>query len=422
MASIQSPIIFVYFLPFVVPSLMKTPLLILLLSASSLVAGDWPNWHGPNFDGVSEETDWDSEKIEDIAWKAETGIGFASVSVSNGRLYTLGHNGEKKVGGMETVYCLDAATGKEIWKDSYDAQLLPKLHEGGPASTPTAHGGNVYTLSKDGRLICYTAEDGKRNWERNLLKESDMEKPAEWGFAGSPLIVGDNVVAEAAQTIAFSKDTGEVVWKSKRYKPAYGTPRAFSFEDKTYLAVIKTDGLVILDAADGKTIAFEEWKTRFSTNANTPIVRGDQIFISTGYGRGCALYKFTGTALEQVYTNKEMSNHMSNCVLVGDYLYGFDGNTHGIGKRQVKCMEFATGKEIWAEGGFGVGAISAAGDRLIILSEKGELTIAKASPDGFDAIHRAQVSSGRHWNVPVLANGFIYVRNADGRLTAIEVK
>jgi outer membrane protein assembly factor BamB len=412
----------VYFLPFVVHFLMLKFLFILLASPSLLVASDWPNWHGPNHDGVSEETDWDPEKIENIAWKSETGIGFSSVSVRAGHLFTMGHNGEKKTGGQETVYCLDAATGKEIWKDSYDAKLLPNLHEGGPASTPTLHGEYLYTLSKDGRFICYSAKDGKRKWEHDLLKESAMEKPAEWGFASAPLIVGDNVIVEAAQTIAFHKDTGEVLWKSKRYKPAYGTPIAFQFKEKTYLATIKTDGLVILNADDGKTVAFEEWKTSFSTNANTPIIRGDQIFISTGYGRGCALFKFTGSTLEKIYTTKVMSNHMSNGVLIGDHLYGFDGNTHGVRKRQLKCMEFSTGKEKWAEGGFGVGAISAAGDRLIILSEKGELVIAKATPEKFDSISRAQVSSGRHWNVPVLANGFIYVRNAAGRLTAVSVK
>ena len=249
------------------------------LIAASLIgqsnADDWPNWHGPNRDGVSSETAWSSDKIDNQTWTAEVGIGFASVSVSDGRLYTLGHNGKKRDGGEETIYCLDAKTGKEIWKVSYSAQLLPNLHEGGPSATPTIHQKKLYTLSKDGRLRCSNAASGDKLWERNLLEESAMEAPAEWGFCSSPLIIGNDVVVEAAQTIAFNKDTGEPTWKSKSYRPAYGTPTAFEFKGKTCLATIKTDGLVILDASNGKTLAFQEWKTRFSTNANTPIVRGD---------------------------------------------------------------------------------------------------------------------------------------------------
>ena len=249
-----------------------------------------------------------------------------------------------------------------------------------------------------------------------------MEEPAEWGFASSALIVGDHVIVEAAQTLAFNKTDGTPAWKSERYQPAYGSPTPFEFAGRALLATIKTDGLVILDAATGKTLAFEEWETRFNTNANTPIIRGDQIFISTGYQRGCALYRFTGDALEAIYTNRAMSNHMANCVLVGGQLYGFDGNTHTGQTRLLKCLDFNTGDERWAQAGLGIGAIGAAGGRLIILSEKGELVIAEADPEKFAPLKRAQVSSGRHWNVPVIANGFIYVRNAAGKLTAIDVR
>ncbi|MGI9244729.1 MAG: PQQ-binding-like beta-propeller repeat protein [Verrucomicrobiales bacterium] len=397
--------------------------LLLVLSATTqlTLADDWPNWHGPRHDGVSEEADWDPAKIDQVAWTAEVGIGFASVAVSGGRLYTLGHNGDKGAAGEETIYCLDAKTGKEIWSTSYAARLLPNLHEGGPASTPTVDGSMLYTLSKDGRLLCSDAGTGKRRWQRQLLEESEMDEPAEWGFASSPLIMGERVIVEAAHTLAFDKSNGAPAWKSERYQPAYGTPAPFTAGGKDFLATIKNDGLVILGAADGKTHAFEEWKTRFSTNANTPIVRGDQLFISTGYGRGCALYKFSDDSLEPVYTSKNMSNHMSNCVLVGDHLYGFDGNTHTGHTRVLKCLEFSTGDERWSQPGLGIGALCAAGDRLIILSEKGELIIAGANPEKFAPIQRAQASSGRHWNVPVISNGFIYVRNAAGRLTAIDV-
>ena len=395
--------------------------LILSTAARLACADDWPNWRGPRYDGISRESEWDPRKIDQITWTAEVGTGFASVAVCDGRLYTLGHSGDRGGAGEETIYCLDAKTGKEIWATSYKAKLLPNLHEGGPASTPTVDGENLYTLSKDGRLLCSDARSGKRRWQRQLLEESAMDEPAEWGFASSPLILGELVIVEAAQTLAFDKEDGAPVWKSERYRPAYGTPTPFKAGARQCLATVKTDGLVILDAADGTTLASEDWETRFSTNANTPIIRGDQIFISTGYGRGCALFRYTGESLEPVYSSKNISNHMAGCVLVGGQLYGFDGNTHTGQTRLLKCLDFSTGEERWAQAGLGIGALCAAGDRLVILSEKGELIIAEASPEKFSPLHRAQVSSGRHWNVPVIANGFIYVRNAAGRLTAIKV-
>ena len=391
---------------------------LLLIAAHQSLAGDWPNWRGPNLDGVSKETGWDPEKIDSPAWTAEVGIGFASVAVSDGRLYTLGHDGTRGKSGKETVFCLNAKTGKKIWTKTYEAELLPRLHEGGPAATPTVHDGRVYTLSKNGRLLCHSAKDGKRHWERNLLVESKMDRPAEWGFASSPLILGETLIVEADQTLAFHKDTGKPQWKSKAYKAAYGSPTAFTHKGNPCLATVKNDGLVILDARNGKTLAFEKWKTRFSTNANTPIVRGDKIFISTGYQRGCGLFQFTGARLKEIYTSENMSTHMSNCVLLGDYLYGFDGNTHTGRTRRLRCIELATGKVQWSESGLGIGAVCAAGNRLIVLSEKGEIVVATATPKSFQPSVRAQASSGRHWNVPVLANGFLYIRNAAGRLSA----
>ena len=113
---------------------------------------------------------------------------------------------------------------------------------------------------------------------------------------------------------------------------------------------------------------------------------------------------------------------MSNCILIGDHLYGFDGNTHTGQTRQLRCIRLADGEVCWSQSGLGIGALGAAGDRLIVLSEKGELIIAEANPQKFAPISRAQVSSGRHWNVPVIADGMIYVRNAAGKLSAIDVK
>lgn len=387
---------------------------------SSLDAADWPNWQGPNYNGISSETEWDPDKIGNVIWKAQVGVGFAGVSVSKGRLYTLGHDGKRR-DGSETVYCFDAKNGKEIWSDTYKAELLPRLHEGGPAATPTVHLGKVYSLGKDGKFKSYNAKDGKKLWERDLLKDSAMQKPAEWGFAGSPLIVGEMIVVEAAHTIAYSLREGEIIWKSERFKPAYASPVLFNFGGKDLLITLKTEGLVILEASTGKTVTINEWKTRFSTNATTPMVIDNKVFISTGYGRGCGLYNFDGKRLKEVYSNKAISNHMANCVVIDKHLYGISGNTHGAEKKELVCMEFETGKVKWKEGGFGCGTVTAADGKLIVFSERGELAVGVASPKKFESLAREQVNRGRCWTVPVLSNGIIYTRNASGNLVAVGV-
>ena len=134
-----------------------------LTIGSSLAADDWPRWHGPEGTGISTEKGWKAN-LEKVAWKAKLGVGFSAVSVADGRLFTMGHDGRKR-GGKETVWCLDAASGKEIWKDSYEAAIVDYLHEGGPCATPTVDGKTVYTISKDGRLNAYLAESGNILWK-----------------------------------------------------------------------------------------------------------------------------------------------------------------------------------------------------------------------------------------------------------------
>ncbi|MDA0840106.1 MAG: PQQ-binding-like beta-propeller repeat protein [Planctomycetota bacterium] len=391
-----------------------------LLAHSDLHSDDWPNWLGPSHNGVSKETGWSTQSGETL-WEKQLGIGFSAVSVSNSRLYTLGHDGRRQ-GGNETFFCLEAATGKEIWKHTYPAQLVNNLHEGGPAASPTVDGGMVYGLSKDGKLTCYEAATGKQFWNRNLLTDDDMPVP-EWGFAGSPLVLGDKLIVEASSTFALNKTSGEILWKSARHKPAYGSPAAFEQDGRPFVATLKTDGLVVLNAETGKTLAFTPWLTRFRTSSTTPLIVNGRIFISTGYNRGCALFELGGALLKQIYTNQNFCNHMNNSVHHDGYLYGFDGNTHMAGPKDLVCLNFATGKEIWRhEQSLKVGSLMSADGKLIILSETGELVIATASHEGFSPLSRKEVLDGRCWTMPVLANGRIYCRNAAGRLVCIDME
>jgi outer membrane protein assembly factor BamB len=143
-----------------------------------------------------------------------------------------------------------------------------------------------------------------------------MKRPPEWGFAASPYILGDQLIIEAGATYSLNKKNGQVIWKSKTYRPAYGTPTIFKPNGKPMIAVLKTDGLVLLDPTNGKTLAFVKWETSYRTNASTPIVQGDKLFISTGYQRGCALFQWKDNSLIKIYENKVLSTHMNHAILV----------------------------------------------------------------------------------------------------------
>ena len=392
-----------------------------LISLLNLTASDWSKWLGPNGNGTSYESKWKSS-VNDPIWKSKVGVGFSAVSVSNGKLYTIGHDG-KKTGGQETVYCLNAENGKSIWTHTYNAPLLDYLHEGGPCSTPTVDGSTLYTISKHGLLHSYKANDGKVIWKKDMMKVAGMKKPPEWGFAASPVVLGNQLIIEAGATYSFDKKTGELNWKSKPYRPAYGTPILFQPNNKSIIAVLKTDGLVLLDYNNGKTLAFENWETSYRTNASTPIIQGNRIFISTGYQRGCALFEWKYGKLKKLYENKVISTHMNHAILLDGFLYGFDGNVHMAGKKDFVCMEFETGKEKWrvTDRGLMVGSLIAAGKRLIILGQRGELVFAMSNPEKFEEINRYQAIGGRCWTMPVLANGKLYLRNARGDLFCINL-
>jgi outer membrane protein assembly factor BamB len=399
----------------------KFSYLSLILFYSHLSAGDWPGWLGPDGTGVSRESGW-KNNLEEQAWKAKVGVGFSTVSVADGRLYTMGHDGRKS-GGKETVYCLDAKTGKPIWTHSYPAPLIDYLHEGGPCATPTVDGSIVYALSKHGVLHAFKTEDGTVLWKKEMMKEAGMRKPPEWGFAASPYLVGDMLLIEAGATFALNKKTGETKWESRPYRAAYGSPTSFKEGKYELIAVLKTDGLVIFDSANGKTLAFEKWETSYRTNSTTPVVKGDKIFISTGYKRGCALFKWGKGKLSKIYENRNLSTHMNNAIPVGDFLYGFDGNVHMAGPKDFVCIRFSTGEVQWRskDAGLMVGSLIVAGDRIIALGQRGELAIAQVDPKKFSPVAREQVIGGRCWTSPVLANGLLYLRNARGDLICLDL-
>jgi outer membrane protein assembly factor BamB len=382
------------------------------------LADDWPQWRGPNRDGVSREKGWTADWPREgpkLLWKTSVGTGFSSMAVSIGRLYTMGNTDN-----TDTVYCLDAETGAVVWKHSYPCSLVAVRHEGGPGATPTVEGGRVYTLSREGQVFCFEAATGKILWQTEVPEEAGSWRPF-YGFTSSPLVLGDLVILNAGPTgLAFRKTTGEIVWRSGR-KPS-GYAAAVPFQAGTAVALFTPHELVAVRVDNGKALWRHPWATRWDLNIADPVVVGDKLLISSGYDRGSALLRLDGGEPKPVWENQELRSHFSTPVLFDGHLYGFDGNTHSLADCSLKCLDAGTGAVKWKATELQIGALIVADGKLIALDHRGELFVAPASPSAFQPLARAHVLGGKCWTAPVLANGRLYARNAQGNAVCLDVR
>ena len=394
--------------------ILSTAALLALAAFGTVTAsgGDWPRWRGPELNGISPEKGWQAQWPAEgpkQLWKASVGTGFSSFSVSEGRVYTMGN-----ATNTDSTFCLDARTGKVIWRHSYPCALDAKNFEGGPCATPTVADGRVYTHSRKGDTFCLDAAKGTVIWSKNLNKEAGLEIPA-WGSAGSVLIEGKLAVLNMGSAgVALDKESGKVVWVSDKTAGAYATPVPVAIGGERFVAIATRQSLALVKLADGKEAWSYPWKTSYDVNAADPIVAGDKIFISSGYNHGGALLKVTAQGAEKVWENKNMRNHFNSCVLWEGHLYGPDDGG-------LRCLAFDTGELKWTYREFGKGSLMVADGKLVGLSEKGELIIAQAAPAAFEPIARAKVLTGKCWTTPVLANGRIYCRNAVGDVVCLDV-
>lgn len=381
-------------------------------------AADWPNWRGPNHNGISAETGWLTEWPKDgppVLWKARVGTGFSSMAVAGGRVFTLG-NGNN----TDTVWCLDAVTGQVLWKHGYESDLGDKYFEGGPGSTPTVDGSRVYTLSRWGDVFAFAAATGKILWSKNVTKETGARVPG-WGFTGSPLVVEKLLILNVGDGgLALDKNSGEIVWKSGDNNAGYSTPLPLRRGDNWFALLGNESSYYAVELRTGKPAWRVRWLTEYGVNAADPVVQGEQVFISSGYGKGATVVRPGKGDPETVWKSKVLRTQMNPAVLLDGHLYGIDGDT--TDKAVLKCVEFATGAEKWAQKGIGSGGATAADGKLIVLSDRGELLVAPAQPSGFTPVARAQVLGGKCWTVPVLADGRIYCRNARGDLVCVAVR
>lgn len=391
-----------------------------LLLCLPALATDWPSWRGPNRDGITPETNWSHEWPSDgpaRVWKASVGTGFASMVVADGRLFTLGWDTDRDV-----VLCLDAATGRTNWSFSYPEALANKMYEGGPNSTPLVAGDRLFTASKTGNLHCFEAATGKLLWNRNLKRDIDA-KLSDWGVSGAPVLADSQtlLINYGPHGVALDPATGKLLWESGTKKDmSFAAPVVTRLGDSPAALFIMSEALVAVEPKTGKALWQSKFGQGYRTHCSDPVVSGDLVFISSGDDGG-ELLRVSAKSAERVWKNKNLSTFTGTAVLIGGHLYGHETAGYKTANQQLRCVDFATGEVKWGEGGFGQGSLIAAGDRLLVLSEKGELSVVRANPAKFELLARTQAIGGKCWTAPVLANGRIYVRNAKGDLACFDV-
>ena len=380
---------------------------------------DWLHYRGPSATGASLEKGVSAKFPLDgprVAWKANVGIGTSSVTVSGDRAYTMGNTKDH-----DQVFCFDVKTGAEIWKHEYPLDRDKRMFEGGTAATPTIDGDRVYTVSHQGDLFCLNAATGKKVWYKHYQQDLGGRRP-QWGFAGSPAVEGNLLILDVggkeSSTVALDKMTGAVVWKSGEDEAGYASPVVANLGGKRTVVVFKGAALVGLEVKDGRELWRAPWKTSYEVNAATPLIVGEKIFISSGYGSGCALIEISGGKAVEKWRNKNLKAHINSPVFSKGYIYGIDDQASN--RAPLVCLDLASGQVKWSQRGIG-GALVAADGKLIILSESGELIIADDSPTGFRPLARAQVLPKRCWVQPTFSNGRAFCRNNDGQLVCLDL-
>ena len=234
---------------------------------SACFAGDWPHWRGPNYNGISDESGWNTDWPADgpkVLWKNSIGIGFSNVAVSSGKVFAMGNTNNE-----DSVYCFNAETGKQLWKRTYSQALDPKWYEGGTLASPTVDGNRVYTVSKDGKAFCLDTETGNVIWNKDLLKELKIERST-WGISGSPVIIDKLVIYNIGSSgLALNKNDGSVVWQNGSGPNGYST--AVPFNNKKSIVLSGEQEIFAVETETGKQIWHHPWKTENDVIAADPI-------------------------------------------------------------------------------------------------------------------------------------------------------
>lgn len=380
---------------------------ILAAPSISSFATDWPQWFGPDRTGIVKSPGWEphfSDGGPPLLWSVEAGTGFSPVSVHDGLAYTMGYRE-----GNDVVYCLHAENGEVVWEHSYPCAIHDYQHEGGPASAPLIDGDVVYTMSRDCDVFCFEAKTGEIRWTVNAQAEIEAASPL-FGYIGSPALIRDRLILDVGAVVALDARNGDRLWRSPdAFKSTCASPTPFELDGKAYAAILNATGLLIYDVETGEERWRKPWKTpNFDTNTGTPIVKGNRVFITSGFDAGAALLEL-GPEPEPriVWELPDLRTRNNTPRLFNGCLYLFDRDV-------LRCLDFETGSEKWSEKWVGIGSLIIVNDWLIALSEKGEAVFAEATPEGFREIERHHLLGGVCWTAPIFADDKLYCRNSKG--------
>jgi outer membrane protein assembly factor BamB len=388
---------------------------LLLTFPTTALAADWPQWMGPQRNGSSPETGLLTTfpaAGPKVVWKVEGGDGYSAVAVVGTRAVTMVQRDKD-----ELVVALDAASGKELWKVRCGPAYMNQ-YGNGPRGTPAIDGKRVYAQAASGQFLCLDLEKGDVVWQQNVLKDFQAANIT-WGLSASPLVDGDLVLAipggKGAAVVAFDKNNGQVVWKTGDDKAAYASPIAVTVDGQRQAIFFTAEGVLAVQMNDGKELWRVAWPTEYDVNIATPLLIGNQLFVSSGEKVGCALFQLKGKEKPDIVWESRgpksvMMNYWANAVGHAKHLYGISGEYNKAG--DLNCVDLASGKLAWSSPRFGLSSLTLADGHLFIVTKTGDLVVVPATPKGFEEKARAKVlEDGRYATVPTIANKRMYLRD-----------
>lgn len=392
---------------------MVRRLALLVAISSPAAAGDWPQWYGPDRDGLAPADTslegWTAAGPQEL-WRVPIGPGFSSLSIVGDSLYTMATEGD-----LEILLALDATTGAERWRTPVGKRYQDGMGGDGPRSTPTVVGGRVVALGGHGELIAVDRATGAITWSRDLVAEMGGKVP-QWGYCQSPLVDDGRVYLDVGGKggnglAAFSLADGSTLWSGTDHGAGYSSPIRMDVGSLQQVIFFTADGPVATAPDTGEVLWAHRWKTSYDVNAATPLVMGDgRLFIASGYGTGAAMLRITTNdgkpKVVEEWTTKRMKNKMSTSVVQGGRLYGFD-------ESRLACLDPATGEQCWSHSGYGRGSLIAAGGQLVVLGEQCDLALATPNGDAYAEVRSPTriFKDGPCWTVPALAGGVLFARN-----------
>ncbi|MCH9652168.1 MAG: PQQ-binding-like beta-propeller repeat protein [Deltaproteobacteria bacterium] len=403
------------------PRLAAIALLSFLVTATPSVAAEkeagWPQFRGPDRNGVSAEQGllaaWPEAGPKEL-WRVPLGAGYSAVVAQGNRLFTQFAAGEEEV-----IASFNPSDGSEVWRVSLGKTLETEMGNG-PRSTPTVAGDTIFAVGSAAVLMALRTKDGKVQWQVDLQKRFPGRLP-NWGLSTSPLVDGDLVIfevgSEEASIAAFDRKTGETRWTTTEKSAGYNSPLAATLDGvRQYIFAPSSAPKVISLLPDGTLYWTHEWHG--GTIAMPVQVGDDGIFVSASSDVGGMLLRVRSEGgqakVEEVWRNREMKNHFSSSVAYDGHIYGFDNGS-------LKCIDATSGERKWTKRGLGKGTLIVAEGKLFLLSERGQLVMARATPEAYDELGRKQVLSGKTWTSPSLADGRLYLRDLED-LVCLDVR